>query len=431
MDVATRRGAALQLPPARPQRPGRAARGAGRRPSGRSSGPTAARATRCWCCTARWTASSRPSRSTVEYGGALVRADEFGPGEWSYVALGHYHVQHRGRRRASGTAARSSTSAPTPGVSCATRRRRACAGKALAAGGPRHRHRGDRGRSCRGAAGARPAPARRQRLDRRRSSTGGDRRAGWRRSRRHRRPGGPAGGARRAAARRPRARPRGASAPGRRRRCTSSSTCGGRSPTATDRRRARRAGGRRCPTRAATTSAGASCPPRSTATAFVRDGRGAHGRRRTRAGGGLMQIHRLRLVNFRQHEDYRARARRRPDRHRRAQRRGEDHAARGDRLGDVRHAGGARHPRHRSGGAARRPARRCGSSSTSRSARTSYRVVRSLNQARALPGRRSRADRQQPRHGHREALPPAGDDARRSSSTPTSPARRTWRSWRR
>jgi hypothetical protein len=32
-------------------------------------------------------------RSTVEYGGAVVRADEFGPGEWSYVAFGHYHVR--------------------------------------------------------------------------------------------------------------------------------------------------------------------------------------------------------------------------------------------------------------------------------------------------------------------------------------------------
>ncbi len=32
-------------------------------------------------------------RSTVEYGGAVVRPEEFGPGEWSYVAFGHYHVQ--------------------------------------------------------------------------------------------------------------------------------------------------------------------------------------------------------------------------------------------------------------------------------------------------------------------------------------------------
>jgi DNA repair exonuclease SbcCD nuclease subunit len=32
-------------------------------------------------------------RSAVEYGGAVVRTDEFGPGEWSYVAFGHYHVR--------------------------------------------------------------------------------------------------------------------------------------------------------------------------------------------------------------------------------------------------------------------------------------------------------------------------------------------------
>lgn len=32
-------------------------------------------------------------RSAVEYGGAVVRPDEFGAGEWSYVAFGHYHVQ--------------------------------------------------------------------------------------------------------------------------------------------------------------------------------------------------------------------------------------------------------------------------------------------------------------------------------------------------
>jgi DNA repair protein SbcD/Mre11 len=32
-------------------------------------------------------------RSAVEYGGAVVRPDEFGPGEWSYVAFGHYHVR--------------------------------------------------------------------------------------------------------------------------------------------------------------------------------------------------------------------------------------------------------------------------------------------------------------------------------------------------
>ncbi|MBA3317398.1 MAG: metallophosphoesterase [Gemmatimonadales bacterium] len=33
-------------------------------------------------------------RHTVEYGGALVGLRELGMEEWSYVALGHYHVQH-------------------------------------------------------------------------------------------------------------------------------------------------------------------------------------------------------------------------------------------------------------------------------------------------------------------------------------------------
>jgi DNA repair exonuclease SbcCD nuclease subunit len=34
-------------------------------------------------------------RHSVEYGGALVDLRELGPKEWSYVALGHYHVQHK------------------------------------------------------------------------------------------------------------------------------------------------------------------------------------------------------------------------------------------------------------------------------------------------------------------------------------------------
>jgi len=33
-------------------------------------------------------------RGSAEYGGALVRPDELTAGGWSYVALGHYHVQH-------------------------------------------------------------------------------------------------------------------------------------------------------------------------------------------------------------------------------------------------------------------------------------------------------------------------------------------------
>jgi DNA repair exonuclease SbcCD nuclease subunit len=33
-------------------------------------------------------------RSAAEYGGALIDLGELGSSEWSYVALGHYHVQH-------------------------------------------------------------------------------------------------------------------------------------------------------------------------------------------------------------------------------------------------------------------------------------------------------------------------------------------------
>ena len=33
-------------------------------------------------------------RRAVEYGGAIVGLRELGAEEWSYVALGHYHVQH-------------------------------------------------------------------------------------------------------------------------------------------------------------------------------------------------------------------------------------------------------------------------------------------------------------------------------------------------
>jgi DNA repair protein SbcD/Mre11 len=39
-------------------------------------------------------------RSAAEYGGALVNLAELGADEWSYVALGHYHVQHQVAGRA-------------------------------------------------------------------------------------------------------------------------------------------------------------------------------------------------------------------------------------------------------------------------------------------------------------------------------------------
>jgi exonuclease SbcD len=39
-------------------------------------------------------------RSTVEYGAAVLSERDFAPEEWSYVALGHYHVQHEVTPRA-------------------------------------------------------------------------------------------------------------------------------------------------------------------------------------------------------------------------------------------------------------------------------------------------------------------------------------------
>ena len=39
-------------------------------------------------------------RSSVEYGGAVIGLNELAPTEWSYVALGHYHVRHQVAPRA-------------------------------------------------------------------------------------------------------------------------------------------------------------------------------------------------------------------------------------------------------------------------------------------------------------------------------------------
>jgi DNA repair protein SbcD/Mre11 len=39
-------------------------------------------------------------RSAADYGGALISLNEFGPEDWTYIALGHYHVQHRVAGRA-------------------------------------------------------------------------------------------------------------------------------------------------------------------------------------------------------------------------------------------------------------------------------------------------------------------------------------------
>jgi hypothetical protein len=39
-------------------------------------------------------------RTAVEYGGAVIGLADFAPAEWSYVALGHYHVRHQVAPRA-------------------------------------------------------------------------------------------------------------------------------------------------------------------------------------------------------------------------------------------------------------------------------------------------------------------------------------------
>ncbi len=48
-------------------------------------------------------------RTGFEYGGALVSPDDLGRGGWSYVALGHYHVQRPVGAEEPGTAGRSTT----------------------------------------------------------------------------------------------------------------------------------------------------------------------------------------------------------------------------------------------------------------------------------------------------------------------------------
>ena len=126
---------------------------------------------------------------------------------------------------------------------------------------------------------------------------------------------------------------------------------------------------------------------------------------------GLMQINRLRLVQLPPAREHRARAGRRAHRDHRPQRGGEDHPARGDRLGDVRDAGRPRQPRDDP--PPRRTAARRGSrwSSSSRSARTHYRIVRTLNGAELYQDGDPGADREQHRCGDRARHPPPRDDA--------------------
>ena len=144
-------------------------------------------------------------RHSVEYGGALVDLRELAPKDWSYVALGHYHVQHKVApqrlvRRIAGVR-RTQHLGPA--------RRRGGEGKArqgLAAGRPRHREGlagGSRARAAhhRPGAGARRGP-------RRRRDRQADRGAAPRHPRRRGRPDRPAQGLRRAPPRGARAGPR-------------------------------------------------------------------------------------------------------------------------------------------------------------------------------------------------------------------------------
>jgi DNA repair exonuclease SbcCD nuclease subunit len=57
-------------------------------------GPTAPKNTRSWCCTGEIEGLYPYDRSSVEYGGALLDTEVLKREPWSYVALGHYHVQH-------------------------------------------------------------------------------------------------------------------------------------------------------------------------------------------------------------------------------------------------------------------------------------------------------------------------------------------------
>ena len=144
--------------------------------------------------------------------------------------------------------------------------------------------------------------------------------------------------------------------------------------------------------------------------AFVRLGDSAHRRRRARAGR-LMQIHRLRLCQFPPARAHRARARRGPDRHRRPERRGQDDHSRGHRVGDVRHARRAWQPRDHSPARRAAPVARGGRDGVQpRRASVPHRPH--LERRRAVPGRRSGADRELDRGRDRAGDAPARHDAR-------------------
>ena len=339
VDVATDRGPPAGLSRARSQRPRRAPPGAARAGAAGAPAGGAASGTRCSWSTGGGGRVPDPTGARRDYGGAVVARRELNLEDWTYVALGHYHTAASGRQDAwyagsldyvspniwgeladeaehgvTGRAGcwRTSTAAGASGAECLPRgtvldlepvRAEGKSAGAIDAviafrlatvpGGiadqivrlvvfdiPRHVAR-------------ELEPCRHPGLQGRRAAFSPRSAAARAPAHRRRRSAGPAADAARAGllvsgwtAVARRARPRGIRAPG----------------------------------------------------------PGADGCGRARSGGRLMQINRLRLVNFRQHENTELELGPGLTGHRRAQRRRQDHAARGHRLGDVRHAGRARQP---------------------------------------------------------------------------------------
>ena len=193
-------------------------------------------------------------------------------------------------------------------------------------------------------------------------------------------------------------------------------------------------GGRRSPTCCATACATACSRRTSIATGSSSSARTTCARRSrpaaraglSRIGGGHVRLNRLRLLNFRQHADTEIEFDSGTHRHHRAERRGKVDDPRGHRVGALRRRHGARREGLDPLPRAPRRARRCASSSTSSSAG----IATASCAASRWPSSTSTAE------SSRSPTPPrpwasccsVGWACRgRSSSTPTSPARRSWR----
>ena len=238
-------------------------------------------------------------RAMAEAGGAHLDDGDLTHAQWSYVALGHYHVQHQVHPRVwyagsldyvspnpwgelreesrEGFTGKGWLMADLEAVTVARRPieapRRVLDLPALEAGelAAPELDRLHRERRCRGARG-------------------------------HRRRGGPSRGARRAAGRGARTRPRADPGLEGLRRCTFSSTFAGRSRRAFGWARRHRAGGRRCPSCWRITSRTVRSPPASTGRASSRRASPCWTMPSTPRRRAEVQLHRVRLVNFRQHE---------------------------------------------------------------------------------------------------------------------------------